>query len=152
MQRIFAGQQQADLTTTAVVVGSPRLPSGLRPGPGGDAQNFLLSRLRGRLGGGATILIDHPDRVVVTANVDHPSLLLLADTMSPGWQAKLDGRDVPILSADGCLRAVALPDAGAHAVVFTYRPTSVLLGLYVSLLTMGCLVGAAVNRALKPRV
>ena len=90
----------------------------------------------------ATIQEDAPDEVTVTASPASPSLLVLADTRHPGWAAALDGRPTPLLSADGCLRAVALPRPGPHTVVFSYRPTSFRLGLYLSLLTALCLTAA----------
>ncbi|MDQ2687378.1 MAG: hypothetical protein M3Y28_05870, partial [Armatimonadota bacterium] len=68
----------------------------------------------------ALITEDTPDRVTVAADAPRPALLVLADTLHPGWTATLDGHPTPLLSADGCLRAVALPQAGPHTVVFSY--------------------------------
>jgi uncharacterized membrane protein YfhO len=51
----------------------------------------------------------------------------------------VDGRPAPILSADGYLRAVALP-AGSHRVVFRYRPVSFYAGAALSLLALGTLL------------
>ena len=87
---------------------------------------------------------DTPDRVVVAASPRRPALLILADTRHPGWRATVDGRPVPLLSADGCLRAVSLPEPGPHQVVFDYRPVTFLLGLYLTLLTLAGLIGAGV--------
>ena len=70
----------------------------------------------------ATITEDTPDRRHCYANATRPALLVLADTGHPGWRATVDGRPAPLLSADGCLRAVALPQPGPHQVAFTYRP------------------------------
>lgn len=89
-----------------------------------------------------------PDRVTASFSVPpappaaRPAWLLLADTRAPGWEATLDGRAVPIHSYDFCLRAVAAGPAGPHRVVFSYRPTAYLLGLYLSLLAWGVLAGA----------
>jgi len=105
------------LAFPTVVVGQPGFPG-----------------VSGGAAAAAPIVADTPDRVVVQADTAAPALLVLADTLHPGWQAFVDGRPVPILSADGFLRAVALPAPGAHRVVFAYRPTSFLLGWYVSLL------------------
>lgn len=96
----------------------------------------------------ALITADTPDRVAVLAVPTRPSLLVLADTRHPGWFVTLDSRPVPLLSADGCLRAVALPRPGPHHVVFSYRPTSFRLGLYLSLLTILCLTAANSRRSL----
>ncbi len=105
-------------------------------------------------GGGvpAPIVVDTPDEVVVQAHNAAPALLVLADTLHPGWHATVDGRSVPLLSADGFLRAVPLPSPGAHRVVFKYRPTSFLLGCYVSLLTWGGLAAYSAFRIIKQRL
>ena len=92
----------------------------------------------------AAITGDTPDRVTVAASVTRPALLVLADTGHPGWRVTVDGRPAPLLSADGCLRAVALPQSGRHQITFFYRPAMFLLGLYLTLLTLAGLLGAGV--------
>lgn len=52
---------------------------------------------------------------------DAAGLVRLADLAYPGWEATVDGESVPVLRADGALRAVVVP-AGEHSVVFRYRP------------------------------
>jgi hypothetical protein len=61
--------------------------------------------------------------------VDAPAggWLVVRDLYWPGWKARVDGRPVPLLPADGVFRAVALP-AGTHQVEFRYRPLSFGLG------------------------
>ncbi|MBV9851292.1 MAG: hypothetical protein JO250_16605 [Armatimonadetes bacterium] len=120
------GKRALDLARTVVVAGP--IPFDPTPAPPS----------------GATITEDTPDRVAVAADSPRPALLVLADTLHPGWRATVDGRPAPVLSADGCLRAVALPQPGAHRVVFLYRPTLFLLGLYVTLLTLSASLGAAI--------
>jgi hypothetical protein len=90
----------------------------------------------------ATISEDTPDRVVVTADVVMPSVLVLADMRHPGWIVTVNGREQRLLTADGCLRAVALTERGRCRVIFTDRPTSFRLGLYVTLLTLAALTAA----------
>jgi hypothetical protein len=63
--------------------------------------------------------------VALSVSVEEPSYLILADLAYPGWTAEVDGLDVPILSADGVFRAVALAP-GEHEVLFTYKPTFAL--------------------------
>jgi uncharacterized membrane protein YfhO len=82
------------------------------------------------VGGGrgtAEILNETPNRITLQVAMDSPGLLVLADRWDPGWQARLDGKAVPILRADHALRGVVVP-AGKATLEFSYRPTSMLLG------------------------
>lgn len=83
---------------------------------------------------------DGPDRVVLTAVNHRPAVLVLADTRHPGWHATLDGRPAPILSADGFVRAISLPHPGRHVVIFTYRPNSFYVGLYLTQWTLSVIL------------
>lgn len=61
------------------------------------------------------------EHVRLTAQVEEPSYLILADLFYPGWEATVDGAPVRILAADGVFRAIHL-EPGKHEVVFRYRP------------------------------
>jgi hypothetical protein len=98
-----------------------------RPVDGGK-RSFVVAR----------IAEDLPERVVADINSGTAGLLVLADLAYPGWKAAVDGHPAPILTADGCLRAVALP-AGSHRVVFRYRPVSFYAGAVLSVLALGTL-------------
>lgn len=80
-----------------------------------------------------------PDTVVISASTSANGWLVLSDTHYPGWGARLDGRETPILRADVNLRAVAFP-AGRHTVVFSYEPAAVRWGILLS--TGGGLIAA----------
>jgi len=95
--------------------------------------------------GSASLVADEPERVVVRAAASDRALLVLADTWFPGWRAKVDGRDAPIVRADQLLRGVPIP-AGTHTVEFTYAPWSWRIGWIVSLLTAAALATAAWRR------
>jgi len=85
-----------------------------------------------------------PDQVTLMPVTRGAETLVLADTQAAGWQATVDGVAAPIATTGGCLRAARLPGAGAHRVIFSYRPTLFRLGLYFSLLTvLGLLACAA---------
>ena len=123
-----------------------------RPSRKREAQAFVyLSRNtewqpRARLEGSATPVLlqeNGPDEVRLSCVSTGPARLILADTQAAGWTATVDGGAVPIGTTDGCLRAVRLSQAGPHAVAFSYRPTPFRLGLYLSLVTLAALAGAA---------
>ena len=66
--------------------------------------------------------------------------LVLMDSFYPGWHARVDGRQTPIVPANFTGRAVAVP-AGTHRVEMWFEPQSVRVGIFVSLLALGLLAG-----------
>lgn len=86
-------------------------------------------------GGEAAIVIDEPERTVVRASAPAPATLVLSDTWFPGWRARIDGREAPLVRADYAFRAVALP-AGRHEIEFTFRPRWLATGAMVSALAL----------------
>ncbi|HEX5324614.1 MAG TPA: hypothetical protein VFW40_12565 [Capsulimonadaceae bacterium] len=77
-----------------------------------------------------------------------PCLIVLSDTMFPGWQATVDGAPAQIVMVDNLFRGVILlaDPAGAqtrHVIEFLYRPEEFSLGLYITGLAC-CLLAASV--------
>jgi hypothetical protein len=83
-------------------------------------------------GAAEIIADDNPNRVVLTADSQGGGWLVLSDAYYPGWRARVDGSPTRIYPADFLLRAVWVP-AGEHEVVFDYRPASVQIGAFLSL-------------------
>jgi len=81
-----------------------------------------------------------PDRVRLEVATSDPGFVVLVDAYDPGWSAQVDGRPASVLRANVAFRAVAVP-AGRHIVELRYRPTTALLGLGISALTL--VAGAA---------
>ncbi len=79
-------------------------------------------------------------RVQLSATTGAPAILVLTDVVYPGWRARVDGRDAPLLTADHIFRAVYLPP-GEHTVEFEYEPTAFRLGAAISLATLALLLG-----------
>jgi hypothetical protein len=79
---------------------------------------------------------------VVVAETNAPGWLVLPDSWSRGWTARIDGRSVPVLRADYVRRAVKLP-AGRSRVEFRYRPERFALGATVSIVTIAGMVAVA---------
>lgn len=77
--------------------------------------------------GSARIARDLPGDTVVEAAVGGRGLLVLADLHAPGWTATIDGREVPIVRANGIVRGVWL-EAGRHEVRFRYRTPGLAAG------------------------
>jgi uncharacterized membrane protein YfhO len=77
--------------------------------------------------------------VVVSANVERAAVLVLTDTWDPGWQATVDGDEVPVLLADHALRGVRL-SPGQHRVVFSFEPSWLVPGAVVTLSALAVVV------------
>jgi O-antigen/teichoic acid export membrane protein len=92
----------------------------------------------------------------VDVNISDRGWLVVTDNYFDGWKAYLrpfgvsgEGMDasgqsietqLPIYRADGTFRAVYLPEAGQWTVRFVYSPRSVLLGVYLSFLSLITLI------------
>lgn len=74
-----------------------------------------------------------PDRLLLTAELAAPGLVVVADTFYPGWRAWVDGVETPIHPADLLFRAIHVP-AGVHAIELRYEPIPARVGLLVALL------------------
>jgi uncharacterized membrane protein YfhO len=61
-----------------------------------------------------------------------PSFVALNQTWDSGWEARLDGRRVPLVRTDLSLSGV-LVSAGRHEVSLSYRSVPVLVGAGISL-------------------
>jgi hypothetical protein len=90
----------------------------------------------------ARITVYEPNRVEVEVEAAAVGLLVLSDTLHPGWSATVDGKEAPIHRANYVMRAVPVP-AGSHTVVMTYMPTGFVVGAIVSLASILALIGFA---------
>lgn len=86
-------------------------------------------------GGIVTWTTRETDRLDLAVQAKGDSVLVVADTDYPGWEATVDGVETPILRANITFRAIAIP-AGRHAVVMRFRPSSARNGLILSALSI----------------
>lgn len=77
-----------------------------------------------------------------------PTWLLIRETWSKGWRAKVNGERRRVYRAQGALCALPIP-AGAYEVELRYRPLSAPLGATVSALTLLTLVALVLERRRK---
>jgi hypothetical protein len=89
----------------------------------------------------AEIVEEEPSRLVVRASCERPSFLVLAQSHYPGWRARIDGAETPLLRANYAFSAVELAP-GEHAVEIEYAPGSLRWGAAISLaaLALGCVL------------
>ena len=98
-------------------------------------------------GGLARVVAEDSDSLTIEAELESPSILLLADSYASGWRADpLEGSAqaaYQVLPADHALRAVPL-SAGRHRFVMRYAPASWAAGAAASLASVAGLAAWAV--------
>jgi hypothetical protein len=73
------------------------------------------------------------EKLTIWANLSCAGMVVISDTYFPGWKARVDGKDAEIYEVNHCMRAVAVPQ-GNHEITMRYRPASVYLGGFLTLL------------------
>jgi hypothetical protein len=139
-QRVVDGREEALAATIDPGFDARRVAVVERPLGG-------LARAGGSGAGGAgsARLVGYGDeRAAVSVDARRAALLVLTDVHFPGWEATVDGREVPIERVDYLLRGVRVP-AGRHRVEFRYRPASFTVGWVVSLLALAAIAAAALT-------
>lgn len=86
---------------------------------------------------------DRPDKIRLSVSAQQPGWLVLLDGWDKGWKATVNGRATAVMRANYNFRAVAVP-AGTSAVEFSYEPTSVTVGGWVTVLSTGLIACAMV--------
>jgi hypothetical protein len=81
-----------------------------------------------------------PGRERFTVEADGSGYLVTRDSFARGWRARVDGREAPVLVANGKHRAVLFP-SGAHVVTLDYHPPGLGTGLALAGLSALALVG-----------
>jgi hypothetical protein len=77
------------------------------------------------------ILRYEPERVTLETDSLADGILVLTDTYTPDWRARVDGQPADVYIADYAFRAVRIP-AGQHRVEFSYSPASFNIGAAIS--------------------
>lgn len=75
------------------------------------------------------------NRVSMITQVQSNSFLVLSDNYFPGWKAIVDGKERKIYRANYTFRAVEIPK-GNHTITFLYQPTSLIMGITISLVSL----------------
>jgi hypothetical protein len=71
---------------------------------------------------------------LVDLSAEKPAWFFLADANYPGWTATLDGKAVPLFSAQVLGKAVGIP-AGHHTLAITFHSGSFRWGLWISIVS-----------------
>jgi hypothetical protein len=65
-----------------------------------------------------------------------PAVVVVSQMYYPGWKASVDGLSTPVYPVDMALTGFIVP-SGVHEVRLYFRPNSFLIGLAISLLSLG---------------
>lgn len=111
---------------------------------------FELTKNAPPVEGSASITSYEPTKVEISAQTDQGTWLILNDTYTPQWHAKLDGQDTPIYSANAAFRAVFLP-AGEHSITFYYHSPATQKAKILTIIGLGAVLGIYLFHYLKSR-
>jgi hypothetical protein len=87
--------------------------------------------------GEASIREYKPGHISIDLSSQYESLLILTDSIYPGWSAAINGEEAEILQTDILFRGIVVPP-GSHEVILEYKPASFQIGV---LLTIAGLLG-----------
>jgi hypothetical protein len=87
--------------------------------------------------GQALIREYRPGHISIDVSSENESLLIVTDSLYPGWMVTIDGEADEILQTDILFRGIKVP-AGSHEVILEYKPASFQMG---ALLTVAGFLG-----------
>ena len=99
---------------------------------------------------GAELTRPRPERIVVTTDLDRPTVVSVAQQALPGWTATIDGERAEVVEVDGIFLGVSVP-SGEHEIVFAYRSPWLTATLVVSVLALGATLALAIGGAVQSR-
>lgn len=85
------------------------------------------------------------DTVVVKAKLACKGMVVVSDTFFPGWKAEVDGQAADILEVNAAMRGVVVP-AGEHTLTMRYRPNSVYLGAFLTVIGLAAVIATRFMR------
>jgi len=100
--------------------------------------------------GSVSFARDDPDAITLKVTTDRPAQVVLTDSYYPGWRAWVDGAPATIYRVNYGFRGIPVP-TGSHTVELRYEPATFRVGMFLSLLTLAALAGAAVTLYLRRR-
>jgi hypothetical protein len=120
-----------------------------------DASKFPLTKISFPATGSTIALTAYePDKLTYRANATQDGFVVFSEIYyKDGWNAYLDGKQVPYVRANYVLRAMQIP-AGQHTIEFRFEPQEYALGNTISMVSsilLFLVVLAALYYAIKRR-
>ncbi len=83
----------------------------------------------------SSVTREDPEFVVIDATMNCRGMVILADSYSKDWVARVDGQRVPLYAAYSIIDGIVV-GAGAHHIELRYRPVSFYLGASLSVASL----------------
>ena len=83
------------------------------------------------------------NRVEALTDTQGRTMLVVANTYYPGWNAYIDGQPASLMRVNWAMNGVILP-SGKHTVRLLYEPASFRIGLWISGLSMVLFIGMVI--------
>lgn len=81
-----------------------------------------------------------PTRQVFRVELNEAAVISVNDLMFPGWQIFIDGKRQEPTTSEGFRRSVQVT-AGQHTIMCEYKPSSIMTGAGLSILTLCAMIG-----------
>ncbi|HEY6761855.1 MAG TPA: YfhO family protein [Baekduia sp.] len=107
-----------------------------------DPAALALAR-QPRATGHVAIAREENARMTLDATLDRTGLVVLNDSLTPGWTVTVDGRTADPVRVNSVMRGV-VAGPGHHTIVWSYRMPGLRIGFLLSLLALLGIVGGAV--------
>jgi hypothetical protein len=78
------------------------------------------------------------NHITLDVRLDEPGILVFNEPFFPGWRARADGHEIPVLRANVLFRALVLA-AGGHHVELEFAPLAWRIGWWISLASTAAL-------------
>ncbi len=92
----------------------------------------------------AHIRVYQSNRIELETVAKGPRLVVLTDAFAPGWSAKVNGEDSPIIRANHLFRGIAVPQ-GTSQIVLSYCPEGLREGIVLALVGVFLAAGVALS-------
>ena len=134
MPRTWVVHEVIDVPKPELV--APRLSD---PAFGLAQSTFLLNQapppMENCAGDRSSVTRNDPELVVIEAAMNCRGMVILGDSYSKDWVARVDGQRVPLYAAYSIIDGIAV-GAGSHQIELRYRPVSFYLGASLSVASL----------------
>lgn len=81
-----------------------------------------------------------PNKGIVSVEITEPTLVIFNSNYAPGWEASVNGQQVPLIKINHLFMGVGIQEVGHKTIIFEYKPRMVIVAYflpYILLLIFG---------------